>query len=86
MYSNWPLLQQVQYYIFYDAGRLWSDIPGIEDTSGTSTGVGFRAALFKHVNAEAFLGKPLTTPNATQVILGKNGKAISGFFKITAYL
>lgn len=81
-----PLLKQVQYYAFYDAGRLWSLLPGVEDVSGASAGLGFRAALFDHINAEAFVGKPLTTPNATQVILGKNGKAFLGYFQITAYL
>jgi hemolysin activation/secretion protein len=83
---NFPFLKQIQYYAFYDAGALWSKIPLVPRVSGTSAGFGIRAAPMDHVNIEAYVGKPLTTPNATQVIEGKSGRQFMGFAQITAYL
>lgn len=83
---DFPFLKQVQYYTFYDVGQMGSLIPDGLTTSGASVGVGVRAMLMKHLNAEGFFGKPLTTPNATQVILGNSGHAFLGYFQISAYL
>ena len=83
---NLPFLKQVQYYAFYDAGKLWSLIPGITSESGASTGFGLRATLMNHFNAEGFLGKPLTAPNQSQVIMGNSGHNFLGYFQLTTYL
>lgn len=79
-------LKQAQFYSFYDLGELWSHIPQVPEYGGASAGVGMRAALTTFLNLEGFVARPLTTPNATQVVLGKNGKRFLGFFQVTAYL
>lgn len=78
-------LKQAQFYGFYDAGKLWSLIPNFNTIaeSGASTGVGVRAVIMKHLSLDGFLAKPLTTPNATDVIQGKSGKGWQKFFQIT---
>ncbi len=86
MNHNLPFLKQIQYYTFYDAGLISSHIPLITRVHGSSTGFGFRSSIINHLNAEAFVGKPLTTPNASQVVKGKSGHAFLGFFQVTAYL
>ena len=83
---NLPFLKQVQYYAFYDVGQLWSLIPGITSVSGASTGLGFRANLMNHFNAEGFLGKPLTAPNASQVVKGNSGHSFLAYFQVSAYI
>ena len=83
---NFPFLKHIQCYAFYDAGELWSKIPLVKPVSGASTGFGLRAALTNHINVEAFTGKALTTPNATQMIEGKSGHQFLGYAQVTAYL
>ena len=83
---NFPFLKQVQYYTFYDAGLISSLIPQIKRFHASSAGFGFRSSIVNHLNAEGFVGKPLTTPNASQVVKGKSGHAFLGFFQVTAYL
>lgn len=83
---NFPFFKQIQYYTFYDIGELTSLIPRITRVSGASTGFGIRAMLMNHLNAEGFVGKALTFPNASQVAAGKSGHDFLGFFQITAYL
>lgn len=83
---NFPLLKQIQYYTFFDIGELTSLIPRVTRVSGASTGFGLRAMLMNHLNAEGFVGKPLTFPNASQVVQGKTGHDFMGFFQLTAYL
>jgi len=83
---DYPFLKQVQYYAFYDVGKLWSLIPEVEPVSGASAGFGLRAALMRHINVEVYAGKPLTSPNATQLVEGKSGHQWMGYFQITAYI
>lgn len=82
---NWKIIKQVQYYTFYDAGMVTNYLSGSLSMSGTSTGAGLRSSLFSHVNIEGFLAKPLTAPNATQVILQENGKAAQAYFQVTGF-
>lgn len=79
------ILKQVQLYTFLDVGQVNSLIPDVVATSGASAGFGARAMLMKHLNAEGFFGKPLTTPNASQILLGNSGYSLLGYFQITAY-
>jgi hemolysin activation/secretion protein len=83
---NLPFYKQAQYYIFYDAGKFWNSsyLISLEgQASGASTGMGLRASLFDHFHLEGFLGRPLTTPNATQIILDKNGNAFLAFGQLS---
>lgn len=80
-----PFLKQVQYYAFYDVGKL-HNLTTAPDTSGASAGFGARAIVMNHFNAEVFIGKPLTTPNATQLILGESGHRFQGYFQATVYI
>jgi len=81
---GWRFLQAIQYYVFYDAGVIWNidniNLPGKQ--SATSTGVGARFNFMSHLDGEMFIAKPLTTPNATLVALGENGKGARGYFQI----
>ena len=79
-------LKQVQYYGFYDAGKLWSLITGVRPISAASAGVGVRASIIDHLNVEGFAGRPLTAPNATQIIQGKSGHQWMYYFQVSAYL
>ncbi|MFA5960811.1 MAG: POTRA domain-containing protein [Tatlockia sp.] len=83
---NWRFLKQVQYFGFYDSGKVWSLIDGIPPISGTSAGFGLRAMISKNINAEGFFGKPITTPNASQVLAGHSGHAFLGYFQVSAVL
>lgn len=85
---NLPFLKQVQYYTFYDNGIIWNldEVTTTPRQTASSAGAGFRANLISHLNAEAFIAKPLTTPNATQVILNENGHALMAYFQLVAYL
>lgn len=82
--TGWPFLSQIQTYAFFDAGKVWSLIRGVPPISGASAGIGARGILMKNVTADGFFGKPLTTPNATQIILGHSGHAFLGYFQVTA--
>lgn len=82
---NLPFLKQIQYYTFYDVGVLTSLIPRVTRVSGASTGFGLRSMIVDHINFEGFFGKPLTAPNASQVLKGKSGHDFLGFFQATAY-
>lgn len=86
MNYDFPFLKQVQYYTFYDAGLISSLIPQVTRFHASSAGFGLRSVIIDHLGAEAFVGKPLTTPNASQVVKGKSGHAFLGFFQVTAYL
>lgn len=83
---NLKYLQQVQYYAFYDIGELYSKIPLVKPIGGASAGFGLRSAVMKHLNVETFVGKPLTTPNGTQLILGESGHRFQWYFQVTGYL
>jgi hypothetical protein len=59
------------------------NLPGKQ--SATSTGVGARFNFMPHLDGEMFIAKPLTTPDATLLALGENGKAARGYFQIILY-
>lgn len=82
-----PYIRNIQCYTFYDVGKLWNfqqNLPSIV-TSGASAGAGIRTTVASYVNLSGFVGKPLTTPNATQLVLRENGKAFLGYFQVTAF-
>lgn len=94
---SFPFLKQMQYYYFYDLGQFWNHTDDVSFTgqantasvnngfigSGASMGLGIRGDIIPHVHLDGYVGKPLTTPNATQIILGRNGHALLWYFQIT---
>lgn len=79
-------LQSVQYYAFYDAGKIWNldsiNLPG--EQSAVSTGVGARLILVPQVQAEFFIAKPLTRKVSTLVQMHANPNQARGFFQLIA--
>jgi len=61
-------LQSAQYYIFYDAGRVWNIQPNptSQNPSATSWGFGIRVAALGKIQIHAFLAQPLTRVVASQ--------------------
>jgi hemolysin activation/secretion protein len=80
------LLQAVQYYAFYDMGKVWNIDPVTTTPvpSLTSVGCGARINFMPNLYANFFIARPLTHSVATQLVLGPNDKQIRSFFQITA--
>lgn len=80
------LLQTVQYYIFYDAGKIWNLSPLVppSQTSANSAGLGTRMNFTRHFAGDFFLAKPLTRPETTLVALGENGQSWRSYFQLRA--
>lgn len=84
-YPEWRFLQQVQYYTFYELGATWnvsSDVAQPNKDSGSDLGAGLRATFNQRFYGNFEVAKPLTRRVATQMILGKNGRAWRTFFTI----
>lgn len=79
---NFRFLQQVQYYVYYDVGKVWNVINGtlIGPVSGASAGIGFRSNFNKYVAGSLLWSKPLTSPASSGVDASKNPRI---FFSIT---
>lgn len=83
--------QYVQFYGFYDVGKVWSQpIPAVSissfSASAASTGVGAQLLFNKHLSANTFLAKPLTRKLSTAVAIHQNSSRPQFFFGIIAYL
>lgn len=81
-------LQSLQFYTFYDAGKIWNNrnpagVPLIE--SGTSTGVGMRFYFMKHVSGNVMWTQVLTKQVAAEELIGQ-GKEPRVFFSIVGQL
>jgi hemolysin activation/secretion protein len=68
-YDTWPQMgmQQVQYYGFYDLGKVWNPddaVPSHRQASLADTGVGLRFTLSDVVSGSAEAAVPLTRPVA----------------------
>ena len=82
---NLRFLNQLQYYIFYDAGVAWmtGEHDGIpSQSSGTTAGGGLRANFNKYFYGSLEADRPLTTPVATQILAGENGNAWRFYFSL----
>lgn len=83
---GWRLLQNVQYYAFYDAGVIWNidkdALPAKQDA--TSTGIGARFSFIPQLSGNLFLAKPLTKKVQTLVLLGRNTDEARVFFQLVA--
>lgn len=79
-------LKSVQYYMFYDAGKVYNldrvNLP--PNLSATSAGVGARFIFIPYLTGQFFIAKPLTLPVATLVLQGKNGNQFRTFFQVIA--
>lgn len=80
------LLNGVQYYIFYDIGRVrnWDTINQFSQISAASAGVGARFVFMPQLTGNFFIAKPLTLPVSTLVLEGQNGNQFRTFFSVTA--
>lgn len=86
---NLKYLKQAQFYTFYDAGKFWNKshlIPLTHMASAASMGFGTRSAIMPHVYIEGFFGRALTTRNATQVILHRDGRTFLGYMQVSLSL
>jgi hemolysin activation/secretion protein len=81
-------LQNVQYYVFYDAGKIWNldaiNLPG--EQSATSTGLGARLTFVPQITGEFFVAKPLTRKVTTLTLMNVNPNQARGFFQLVARL
>lgn len=81
-------LDTIQFYLFYDAGMIWLinniDVSARQDA--TSTGGGVRIHFTSHVDADLYIGKPLTMPDTALLIIPANGNQARGYFQLTARL
>jgi hemolysin activation/secretion protein len=80
---GYKLLQAVQYYAFYDSGKIWNrGQTQIRHASATSLGGGIRIDFNRYLKGDFYLAKPLTRNVASEVLAGHNGKRIRAFFRI----
>lgn len=84
-YPDKRFLQEIQYYTFYEIGATWNTLPDLvqpNKDSGADLGAGLRANFNKYFYGTLEIAKPLTRTVATQITLGKNGKAWRLYFSI----
>ncbi len=82
---NKKLLQVMQFYAFYDIGKVWNMLSTngqLGQASAASTGVGTRMFFTKNVSGNLYIAKPLTRPVAAEDI-ENNGKGPRVYFGIT---
>ncbi len=77
----------MQYYTFYDVGKVWSisSSASFPSVIAASAGVGARLEFNKHLAGDFFVAKPLTRPAATVVAAGDNGNAPRAFFQVRTF-
>src|SRR5579883_705837 len=79
-------LKALQFYTFYDIGRVWN--PGVGEAvpsaSAASTGAGVRYTVTDYVSGYLEVAKPLTRPVQSLVSEGESGKAPRIFFSVAA--
>ncbi len=79
-------LQSIQFYAFYDAGKMWNYeyVGGTPLTlSGTSTGFGARFSFTKYISGNVMWTQVLTKQIAAEELIGK-GKRPRVFFSVLA--
>lgn len=83
-----PLLQSIQFYVFYDFGVIWNIITAQgtpKRLSAASTGIGGRMYFFKGISGNYMWAQPLTKKVATEALIG-DGKRPRTFFSLVAEL
>lgn len=76
-------LQRTQYYVFYDAGKVWNyGDAQPSNQSAASAGFGVRFNFTQHIVGELLLAKPLTRNVKSEVEAGHDGKRWRGFFEV----
>jgi hemolysin activation/secretion protein len=78
-YPNKLLLEQIQYYVFYDLGAVWNigEVDSMQQPvkdSGSDLGGGLRIIFNKHFYGSIEAAKPLTRKVDTQVATDKSGR------------
>jgi hemolysin activation/secretion protein len=74
--------RSLQFYAYYDIGRVWVDPGPSTHLSGASTGGGFRYTLTDYLAGYFEVGLPLTRGVASDRAKGQSGKAPRFFFSI----
>ena len=77
-------LQTLQFFAFYDVGKLWNLGPGAIDPSGASAGGGIRFTLTQHLSGYVLMAVPLTRPVQSSIADGLNGNAGRLFFSVAS--
>jgi hemolysin activation/secretion protein len=78
------ILRTVQFYGFYDIGRVWSLDVGAADPIAASAGAGVRFLVTDYVSGYVELAAPLRRAVQSQIADGKNGKAPRFYFSIAS--
>ncbi|MEO8965473.1 MAG: POTRA domain-containing protein [Gammaproteobacteria bacterium] len=81
---SFRLLQAMQYYAFYDIGKIWNiltlNVPN--NQSASSVGIGTRLQFTKNLSGNLFVAQPLTKQVAALEIIG-NGRSPRVFFSVS---
>jgi len=80
------LVNTAQYYMFYDAGKVWdkqkhAGVP--QNMSATSAGFGVRFSMKKFITGNVMITQVLTKPVAAEALIGR-GKCPRLFFSVVA--
>lgn len=82
------MLQNLQLYVFYDAGMIWNFkfIGGTPTKlSGTSTGIGTRFYFTKYVSGNLMWTQPLTKPVAAEELIGDGRRSRTWFSFVASF-
>lgn len=82
------LITHVQYFTFYDIGKVWvyETVIQLPEVSASSAGLGLRAQHGNFLTGSIEVDKPLTKPVDNLVSNGQNGKSFRVFFDIETTL
>lgn len=86
---NFALLRGIQYYTFFDSGKVWNlgaNSGQPKKADAISFGFGARITFTKYVTGIFELSKGLTYPVPAEIAAGRSGRTFRGFFNLTAYL
>jgi hemolysin activation/secretion protein len=85
-YPQWFILQTMQFYTFYDIGKIWNIKKVInvkQNESAASVGVGTRFALAKYLSGNLMYTQVLTKSIASETIIGRE-RTPKIFFSLVA--
>jgi len=85
-FPNRFLIQNIQFYLFYDIGEIWNikELPGVKQfQSASSTGGGARFALTKYVSGNVMFTQVLTKSIASEELINR-GRNPKTFFSLVA--
>ncbi len=80
------IIRGLQFYTFYDIGRVWNPHAGDtpQSASGASAGGGVRYTITDYISGYLEVAQPLTRPVQSQLLQNEDGKPTRVFFNVTA--